>query len=190
MQSAALFLFIWNLNPLTQSLLYLYMTQPLGMSEIFYGKTMTYLSIAAMLASAAYGTYCHRLKVPSLIHLAAGLGVPSTLGYWFLYDSQSALWVSLGVGFLYQTATMSQLDLSARVCPPRLAGTGFALLMAVSNVSSLIAVWLGGLLYEHWLTHYGSHFAWSGVLVLGTAISILSWLCIPLFQRAARAAIA
>jgi hypothetical protein len=42
------------------------------------------------------------------------------------------------------TATLIQLDLAARSCPPEAAGTVFATLMALENFAASLSTWLGG----------------------------------------------
>ena len=118
MLSVAVFLLFCNFNPFSQALLYLHMTEHLKFSEIFYGQSVTYMSIASMLASAAYGLYCQRLSVTMLGHMAVLLGVVSTLAYLGLRETKlSALLITWVIGFTYQTANLAQLDLAARACP-------------------------------------------------------------------------
>ena len=54
------------------------------------------------------------------------------------------------------TATLIQIDLAARTCPPETAGTVFALLMALENLSASASTWLGGVLYDEGKERWGS----------------------------------
>jgi len=110
-------------NPFSTTVLHLHMTGPLGFSEQFHGHTVSVMSVGCILASVAYGFYCRRVPMRWLVHGSIVLGIASTLAYWALSDRRSALLVALAVGLTYMTATLIQLDLAARVCPPRAAGT-------------------------------------------------------------------
>ena len=131
------FLFLWNFNPFSNTVLHLHMTRALGFSERFYGRTVALTAVVSIVASVAYGLYCRRIRMSILVHLSIILGVVSTLGYGAVVDERSALLVTVGVAFTYMTATLIQLDLAARTCPPETAGTVFALLMALENLSAL-----------------------------------------------------
>ncbi|MCA9182641.1 MAG: MFS transporter, partial [Planctomycetales bacterium] len=79
--AAGAFLFLWSFNPFSMSVLYLHMTKQLAISEQFYGFTISLLSVGAIVGSLTYGTYCRRVPMSRLIHLAIAVGVLSTLAY-------------------------------------------------------------------------------------------------------------
>ena len=133
--AAAAFLFLWSFNPFSMSVLYVHMTNELGISEQNYGVTISMLSIGAIIGSLGYSAYCRRVRMSWLVHLSIVMGVLSTLAYCLVVDQKSAAIVSLLVGFTYLTGSMVQYDLAARACPTAAAGTTFALLMALSNLS-------------------------------------------------------
>src|SRR5262249_15086005 len=143
------FLFLWNFNPFSNAVLHVHMTRALGFSERFYGNTVALTAVASIAASVAYGLYCRRVRMPLLINGSIVLGILSTLAYAWVTDERSAELVTLGAGFTYMTATLIQLDLAARTCPTVTAGTVFALLMALENLSASTSTWLGGVLYDH-----------------------------------------
>lgn len=176
MLGMAAFLFLWTFNPYSQSLLYLHLTQQQGFGEIFYGKTVSYMSIASTVASAAYGFYCHRLSWRSLLHGTIILGVISNLAYCFISGEQSVIVVTWFIGFTYQTAVMMQLDLAARTCPIAAAGTCFAVLMALCNLSGAASTYFGGALYQMWLPSHGAPWAFSAVLVVGMLLNLSCYL--------------
>jgi MFS family permease len=173
------FLFLWNFNPFSNTVLHLHMTGPMGLGEQFYGNTVALMSVACIAASLTYGLYCRRVPMTWLVHASIALGVLSTLFYWALSDRRSAMMVTLAVGFTYMTATLIQLDLAARACPPRAAGTTFALLMALSNLGTSLSTWLGGDWYERGTSVWGSRMAFDVLVGVGAAFTAGCWLLVP-----------
>lgn len=177
------FLFLWNFNPFSQTVLYLHMTRAMGLREQFYGHTVSLLALACIAASVAYGFYCRLVPMRRLVHASIALGIMATLAYWFLADERSALAVTLFVGFVYMTATIIQLDLAARSCPPEAAGTAFALLMALANLANLGSTWLGGLFYEWGTIRWGSRTSFDVLVGVGALFTAGCWLLVPLLPR-------
>ena len=161
------FLFLWNFNPFNSTVLNVHMTRELGLSEQFYGYTISLDAAASIAASVAYGFYCRRVPFRLLVHLSIVAGIIATLAYWAMYDEGSAVFVTLVVGFTYMTACLVQLDLAARTCPVESAGTVFALLMALTNLSNALSTALGGYLYEYWLGLWGSRASFNLLVGLG-----------------------
>src|SRR6185369_6046939 len=96
-----------------------------------------------------------------------------------------AVVASLVYGFAYQTATLVQLDLSARVCPLSSAGTMFALLMAISNTGNTAGINLGGQWYEYLSAQtQNPHLAFDLLVLIGAAFTAGCWLLVPLMKRA------
>jgi predicted MFS family arabinose efflux permease len=177
------FLFLWSFNPFSTTVLYLHMTKELGFNEQFYGNSQSYIAVASLIASVSYGFYCRRLSPATLVHTSIVLGIASTLAYWAMTDELSAVLVSLVFGFTYGTANLILLDLAARACPPRTAGTVFALLMALSNFSVALSTWLGGWWYEQGLTLWGSRMAFQVLVGVGALCTAGCWLLWPLWLR-------
>ncbi len=61
--AAAAFLFLWNFNPFSSSVQYVYMVRDMGLSDQFYGNMTSLFAAAAMAGSLAYGFYCRRVPV-------------------------------------------------------------------------------------------------------------------------------
>jgi predicted MFS family arabinose efflux permease len=181
--TAAAFLFLWSFNPFSTAVLYLYMTGPLGISEQTYGFTVSMLSIGAIAGSLAYGAYCRRVSTRTLIHVAIAAGVLSTLAYMAIQGPTSAALISVLVGFTYLTGSMVQFDLAAQACPIHVAGTTFALLMSVSNLSLSLSAALGGWIYDRWSAQWGEAAAFRWLVLLGAASTCLCWLLVPLILR-------
>jgi MFS family permease len=181
--SAGAFLFLWNFNPFNQSVLYVHMTRELGMSEQFYGNTISVLSAASMAACGLYGFYCRRISFRLLLHLSVVTGILATLAYAFMSGPVSAVLVTIAVGFTYMTANLIQLDLAARVCTPETAGTTFALLMSLCNLSYSLSEALGGHLYDNLGAEYGYQTSFQVLVLVGAAFTALCWTVFPLLRR-------
>ena len=178
------FLFLWNFNPFSSTVLQLHMKHAMHWEDQFYGNTVTLQAVASVAASIAYGCYCRRLTIRNLVHLSIILGILSTLGYWAMVDRVSAIMVALAVGFTYMTATLIQLDLAAQVCPPEAAGTVFALLMSLSNLGMSLSIGLGGELYDRGIAWWDSRTISFNVLVgVGAGFTACCWLLLPLLVR-------
>ncbi|MCA9144740.1 MAG: MFS transporter [Planctomycetales bacterium] len=182
--AAAAFLFLWSFNPFSMSVLYLHMTKQLAISEQFYGFTISLLSVGAIVGSLAYGTYCRRVPMSRLIHLAIAAGVLSTLAYCGVTGKTSAAIISVIVGFTYLTGSMVQFDLAARACPVAAAGTTFAMLMALSNLSLSMSTALGGWLYDDWSAKWGATTAFNSLVIAGALSTCACWLLVPLLNSA------
>jgi MFS family permease len=181
--AAAGFLFLWSFNPFNTAVLYVYMTRDMGMSEQFYGNTISVLSMAAIVASVAYGLYCRRVRFRLLIHTSIITGILATVAYWWMVDEVSAILVTVLVGFTYMTANLIQFDLAARVCPPEVAGTVFAILMALSNLATSLSTSLGGYLYELGLGLWGPRLAFNALVAMGAAATACCWFLVPVLSR-------
>lgn len=180
--SAALFVTLWSFNPFSTSVLYVYTTQELGLSEQYFGTTVSLLSVGAIAASLAYGTYCRRLSFLTLIHLSIVSGILSTLAYWGLCGRVSAAVVNVVVGFTYMTGNLVQFDMVARVCPLNAAGTTFALLMGLTNLSVSVAGALGGWCYDSWTVAWGPTVAFNLLVLIGALTNAACWLVVPLLK--------
>lgn len=177
--AAGAFLFLWNFNPFALQVLYLYVTKELHLSEQVYGNLMSLEAVAGMTGSLLYGVYCRRVPMRWLLHGAILLGVLGTASYWLLVGERSAQAIVLVVGLAMATGTVIQLDLAARVCPPRVAATLFALLMALSNLGTSLSRLLGGWCYQRLLASHSSHDAFNFLVGLGVACTAGCWLIMP-----------
>ncbi len=101
-------------------------------------------------APLCYGTVARsRIKnFRLLLHSAIVLGIASTIAYWAVRDEMTARTTSAAAGFTTAVALLVQLDLAAQVCPLAIAGTVFAVLMSLSNLSTFVSAWLGGICYD------------------------------------------
>jgi MFS family permease len=181
--AAAAFLLLWNFNPFSLTVQQLYITDELGLSQQFYGGTLSAMAFGWTIASAAYGFYCRRLGPRRLVQLSVVTGVATTLIYLGLRGEKSALAIAFIAGLTYMTGTLIQLDLAARVCPPAVAGTVFALLMSLSNFGVSGGEAVGGWLYDDLAARWGRHASYDALVGFGAATSALCWLLIPWIVR-------
>ena len=159
-------------------------TSPLGeVFESLVGSLTSWQAAGAVAGSMLYGLVCRLVPVRWLIHASIVTGILATLAYWGYRDAASAVHVSLGVGLIYMFGTLVQLDLAARVCRPQTAGTTFALLMSLINLSALLSQGLGGSLYETMAQHWGSPAAFQVLVGIGALFTAGCWLLLPLMRR-------
>lgn len=176
MAGVAAFLFLWSLDPVSTTVIYVHITETLHWSEQFFGYTLSLLAVGCIVGSLTYGIYCRRVPMPVLTHAAIGLGALSQAAYWAMHSREAAVAVHLLIGFTWITASLIQLDLAARVCPPQAAATVFAVLMALTNLASSLGEWLGGIGYQAALQSWGPAAAFSLMVALGTLIKAGCWL--------------
>jgi MFS family permease len=189
LRCAAGFLALWSFSPGYGAVYDFHLTRGLGLPETLYGDAAAVHAIACAIASALYGLYCRRVAMATLLHLAIALGVASALACALARDPTSLMWTSAVGGAAYMSATLVQLDLAARLCPPRLAGSVFALLMAVQNLSLSVAGWLGGHGYELLRPGFGPVLAYAALAAAGAACTAGCWLLLPALRRRAAPAL-
>lgn len=177
----AIFLFAWSFDPLSNTVIYLHVTEQMGLSETFFGTTLSMLALGCILGSVGYGFYCRKIPMLLLAHGSIFLGALSQAAYWPMTDGRSALVVHVVVGFAWMTASMIQLDLAARVCPPQVAATIFATLMALTNLASSLAEWLAGMWYDALLRELGGSAAFAAMITLGVGFRLGCWLLFVLW---------
>lgn len=176
---AAIFLFLWNFNPFSSAIQYQHMINALGFSEQFNGNLTSVSAIASVVAAASYGFYCRKVPLRGLVHVSIAMGVLSTLAYWALRDSTSAVVVMAVAGASYMTGSLIQLDLAARACPPQVAGTIFALFMSLSNLSMSLSALVGGPMYDWMQKHWNAALAFNVLVAIGAAFTAACWLLLP-----------
>jgi hypothetical protein len=115
-----------------------------------------------------------------VIYFVQGIGEP-TEG--LIAQPTRSLLRSWGLGadeiaFAYMLTTLAQLDLAARYCPAASAGTVFALLMSLSNLSLSLASRAGGGWYETWTASVGAGRAFDTLVVIGAICTAACWLVV------------
>lgn len=188
LRSVAAFVVLWSFTPGYGAIYDYHLTQGVGLPESAYGDASAVHAVACAAASVLYGFYCRRVAMPTLLHAAVVLGVVSSLVGALVRDEGSLMWTSAIGGAAYMSASLAQLDLTARVCPPRIAGVMFALMMALMNLSLSVAGWLGGHAYAALLPAYGAMTAYAALAGAGALFTCGCWALLPGLRRNAAVA--
>ncbi|MGC1307915.1 MAG: folate/biopterin family MFS transporter [Phormidesmis sp.] len=175
----ALFLFLWQATPTADSAFFFFSTNELGFQPEFLGRVRLVTSLASLIGIWIFQRFLKEVSFRKIFGwstvISAALGMTTLL---LVTHANRAIgiddqWFSLGDSLVLtvagQIAFMPVLVLSARLCPPGVEATLFALLMSVVNLSGLLSHELGALL-THWLqvteTEFGN--LWLLVLITNT----------------------
>jgi len=150
------FVFIWQATPTADSAFFYFTTNELGFQPEFLGRVRLVTSIASLLGvflfqrffktvpfrkifawSTIFSSLLGMTTLLLVTHANRALGIDD---YWF------SLGDSLILTVIGQIAYMPVLVLAARLCPPGVEATLFALLMSVSNLAGLLSYESGALL--------------------------------------------
>jgi len=178
------FLFLWNFNPFSSTVLYYYSIGALNFSEQFVGMLTSWHAVGLLAGSILYGVICRMIPVPWLVHGSIVTGVLATIAYWGYRDPTSGVVISLAAGVVYAIGSLIQLDLAARICRPETAATTFALLMSLTNLSAALSQGVGGSIYEAMVQRWGYASAFQVLVAVGALFTAGCWLLIPLLSRA------
>lgn len=178
----ALFLFLWQATPTADAAFFFFTTNDLGFQPEFLGRVRLVTSVAALLGIWVFQRFLR--TVPFRTIFAWSTVLSSVLGMSMLLlvthanrslgiDDQ---WFSLGDSLVLtvmgEIAFMPVLVLSARLCPPGVEATLFALLMSIVNLAGLVSHELGAIL-THWLEVTETNFDHLWQLVLITNLTTL-----------------
>lgn len=177
-----LFLFIWQATPTADSAFFYFTTNNLGFQPEFLGRVRLVTSIAAL---GGVWLFQHFFKaIPFRVIFGWSTVISATLGMTTLLlvtHTNRALgiddhWFSLGdsliLTVLGQIAYMPVLVLSAKLCPPGVEATLFALLMSIVNLAAIVS-YQGGALLTYWFGITETNFDNLGLLVMITNLSSL-----------------
>jgi folate/biopterin transporter len=152
----ALFLFLWQATPTADSAFFFFTTNELGFEPEFLGRVRLVTSLAALLGIWVFQRFLKAVPFRTIFAwstvLSCGLGMSMLL---LVTHANRALgigdqWFSLGDSLVLtvmgEIAFMPVLVLSARLCPPGVEATLFALLMSIVNLAGLLSHELGALL--------------------------------------------
>jgi folate/biopterin transporter len=154
------FLFLWQATPTSESAFFYFATNELGFQPEFLGRVRLVTSVASLvgiwlfqrfLRSVPFRTIFGWTTVMSAIfgmttlvlvtHANRVLGIDD---HWF------SLGDSLILTVMGQISFMPVLVLAARLCPPGVEATLFALLMSINNLAGLLSHEMGALM-TYWL---------------------------------------
>ncbi|MDY7013006.1 MAG: folate/biopterin family MFS transporter [Cyanobacteriota bacterium] len=153
-----IFVFVWQATPTSDSALFYFVTNELGFEPEFLGRVRLVTSIAALIGVGIYQRFLRGVPFRSILGwttvLSSALGMTTLL---LVTHANRAIgiddrWFSLGDSLILtvmgQIAFMPVLVLSARLCPPGVEATFFALLMSIWNLAGLISHEGGALLTQ------------------------------------------
>jgi folate/biopterin transporter len=178
----ALFLFLWQATPTADAAFFFFTTNDLGFQPEFLGRVRLVTSLAALLGIWVFQRFLR--TVPFRTIFAWSTVLSSVLGMTMLLlvthvnrslgigDEWFSLGDSLVLTVMGEIAFMPVLVLSARLCPPGVEATLFALLMSVVNLAGLLSHELGAVL-THWLGVTETNFDHLWQLVLITNLTTL-----------------
>lgn len=176
------FLFLWQATPTAESAFFYFSTNELGFEPEFLGRVRLVTSVAALVGIWIYQRFLK--TVPFRVICGWSIVLSSALGMTMLLlvtHANRAIgiddrWFSLGDSLVLtvmgQIAFMPVLVLAARLCPPGVEATLFALLMSVVNLAGLVSYESGAVL-THLLGVNETNFDKLWLLVLITNLSTL-----------------
>lgn len=185
------FIFIWQGTPSADSAFFFFTTNELGFQPEFLGRVRLVTSIASLIGVWLFQRFLK--TIPFRVIFGWSTVFSAVLGMTMLLlvtHTNRALgiddrWFSLGDSLVLtvmgQIAYMPVLVLAARLCPPGVEATLFAMLMSVSNLAGLLSYQFGAVLM-HWLGITQTNFESLWVLVVIANVStllplpFLSWL--------------
>ncbi|NDJ18092.1 folate/biopterin family MFS transporter [Myxacorys almedinensis] len=176
------FLFLWQATPTAESAFFYFSTNELGFEPEFLGRVRLVTSIASLVGIWVFQRFLKAVPFRTIfgwsIVLSSVLGMSMlllvthanrTLG---IDDRWFSLGDSLVLTVMGQIAFMPVLVLAARLCPPGVEATLFALLMSVVNLAGLVSYELGALL-THGLGVTDTNFDKLWLLVVITNLTTL-----------------
>jgi folate/biopterin transporter len=150
------FLFIWQATPSSDSAFFYFTTNELGFHPEFLGKVRLVTSLASLVGIWLFQRFFKTIPFRRIFWwstlLSATLGMTTLL---LVTHANRAIgiddhWFSIGDSLILtvmgQIAYMPVLVLAARLCPPGVEATLFALLMSVTNLAGLLSYEEGALL--------------------------------------------
>ncbi|HIK42304.1 folate/biopterin family MFS transporter [Thermoleptolyngbya sp. M55_K2018_002] len=176
------FLFLWQSTPTAESAFFFFTTNDLGFTPEFLGRVRLVTSLASLLGIWLFQRFFR--TVPFRTFFGWTIVISTLLGMTMLLlvtHANRAIgiddhWFSLGDSLILtvmgQIAYMPVLILAARLCPPGVEATLFALLMSITNLAALVSYELGAGLM-HWLGVTEDNFSNLWLLVIITNLSTL-----------------
>ena len=188
-----LFLFLWQCTPTAESAFFYFSTNELGFTPEFLGRVRLVTSLASLVGVWFFQRFLKTIPFRQIFLwttlFSAALGLTALLlvthtnrsigidDHWF------ALGDSLILTIMGQLTFMPVLILAARLCPPGIEATLFAMLMSVLNLAGLVSK-EGGAILTHLLGVTDTNFDKLWLLVLITNVgSVLPLVFIKLLPN-------
>lgn len=173
------FVFLFNFTPSFGPAFLFYQTDVMAFSQQFIGILNSVSSVASVAGALMYVPLSRGMPLRTVINLAIGLAVVSTLAY-LLYGGQvTALLIHILWGCTGMITQLAFLDLAAKACPQRVEATFFALLMSIFNLGTQASQSVGAHLYT--ILGEGQQ-AYRELVLISTATTALIWLLVPLVR--------
>ena len=176
------FMFLWQATPTADSAFFFFSTNELGFQPEFLGRLRLVTSLAALLGIWVFQRFLKAVPFRVIFGwstvISAALGMTTLL---LVTHANRAIgiddqWFSLGDSLILtvmgQIAFMPVLVLAARLCPPGVEATLFALLMSIYNLAGFLSYESGALLM-HWLGVDETNFTNLWVVVVITNLTTL-----------------
>ncbi|NJN56983.1 MAG: folate/biopterin family MFS transporter [Leptolyngbyaceae cyanobacterium SL_5_9] len=176
------FLFLWQATPTAESAFFFFTTNELKFEPEFLGRVRLVTSVASLVGIWLFQRFFK--AVPFRVIFGWTMVISAVLGMTMLLlvtHANRAIgiddrWFSLGDSLVLtvmgQIAYMPVLVLAARLCPPGVEATLFALLMSVTNLAALLSYEFGAVMM-HWLGVTETNFDRLWLLVVITNLSTL-----------------
>jgi folate/biopterin transporter len=176
------FIFLWNATPTAESAFFFFTTNELHFQPEFLGRVHLVTSIASLIGVWIFQRFLK--AVPFRVIFGWSIVLSAVLGMTMLVlvtHTNRALgiddhWFSLGdsliLSVMGRIAFLPVLVLAARLCPPGVEATFFALLMSVNNLGGLVSYQFGAVLMS-WLGITETNFNALWLLVIITNLSRL-----------------
>ncbi|MBD2497483.1 folate/biopterin family MFS transporter [Nostoc sp. FACHB-280] len=178
----AAFVFILQATPTAESAFFYFSTNELHFEPEFLGRVRLVTSLASLLGIWIFQRFLKSVSFRLIFGwstvISAALGMTMLL---LVTHTNRTLgiddhWFSLGDSLILtvmgQIAYMPVLVLAARLCPPGVEATLFALLMSVFNLAGMVSYEFGAIIM-HWLGITESNFDSLWILVTITNLSTL-----------------
>ncbi|MGJ3246811.1 MAG: folate/biopterin family MFS transporter [Elainellaceae cyanobacterium] len=176
----AAFIFIWQATPTAESAFFFFTTNELGFQPEFLGRVRLVTSVAALVGIWLFQRFFKTVPFRKIFGwttlISAVLGMTTLL---LVTHANRAIgiddrWFSLGDSLVLtvmgEIAYMPILVLAARLCPPGVEATLFALLMSVLNLAGLVSHELGaGLTHLLGVTEANFDRLWLLVIITNTS---------------------
>ncbi|MEW6493485.1 MAG: folate/biopterin family MFS transporter [Cyanobacteriota bacterium] len=176
------FIFLWQATPSADSAFFYFTTNELGFEPEFLGRVRLVTSVASLIGIGLFQRFLKNIPfrslmgwttvISSVLGMSALLLVTHTNRTLGIDDHWFSLGDSLILTVMGQITWMPVLVLAARLCPPGVEATLFALIMSVSNLAGLLSHEVGALL-THWLGITETNFDRLWLLVLIANLSSL-----------------
>jgi BT1 family len=142
-------LFLVHLAPGFGTPLFYYKSEVLKFSEQFIGNLTVIGGVMGLVGALLYPLLCRRFHLRALLYLSISSTVLSSLCY-LGYVSKSSAIVIEAVGLLgYTLAQLPLFDLAARATPKGSEALGYAVMLALANLSTSISDVVGSYLFDH-----------------------------------------